>query len=680
MGYQPTLDGLRALAVIAVLIYHADLRWLPGGFIGVDIFFVVSGYLITSLLVEERRGSMSNDLKRFWLRRAKRLLPALITMVVVTCCYAALFVPDALYRLRTDVPAAATYSTNWWLIASKQSYFEALGRPPLLRHLWSLAVEEQWYLIWPLVFITVIGLVRGRAQRLAVPVFLAALASSAWMAVVFNPNGDASRAYFGTDCRASGLLIGAAAAMVWTPWRWPQARRGSLPALDRAGWVALTLLVVLMLTWGDDTTALYRGGFLFVSLLSIVVVGASVHPGATSLRATLSVEPLRWLGTRSYGLYLWHWPVFMVTRHQDYPWMDQRLRVALGFAVTLALTELSFRLVETPVRSGSAMRRIQQWRTDAELRSRAKGWVAVGGAAALVSVVAVGTRVATASQVDVATGGEDVAFEQPSAGLAALAPVAAATAPPVASQPSAVPPTGVSPAAAPTVGTLPVSLPRRVAVVGDSQANALVKNAPSGLETPFALTNGSVEGCGLVDDGRIVTSAHFRRAFGNCQGWSQQWAASAREARAQISLVVLGAWDVFDLDRDEGRLAFGSPQHDAYLTQRLQEGIAALKGAGSQVALLEVPCYEPVDGGGLIALPERGDHRRTEHLNQLLRQAAAADPAHVTFVSGPREWCTDHTIATDLGYRWDGVHYYRPGAKLVFDTIAAQLLAMPVTS
>jgi peptidoglycan/LPS O-acetylase OafA/YrhL len=162
MGYQPSLDGIRAVAVIAVVLYHADQRWIPGGFLGVDIFFVVSGYLITSPLIEERRGSMTTDLKQFWLRRAKRLLPALFAVLVVTCCYAAAFVPDALYRLRTDVPAALTYSTNWWLIASDQSYFEALGRPPLLRHLWSLAVEEQWYLIWPLVFV---ALLRIRAPR-----------------------------------------------------------------------------------------------------------------------------------------------------------------------------------------------------------------------------------------------------------------------------------------------------------------------------------------------------------------------------------------------------------------------------------------------------------------------------------------------------------------------------------
>ena len=663
MGYQPSLDGIRAIAVLAVLLYHADLRWIPGGFLGVDVFFVVSGYLITSLLLEERRGTMTTDLKRFWLRRAKRLLPALFTMLIVTCAYAAAFVPDALYRLRTDVVAAATYSTNWWLIASNQSYFEALGRPPLLRHLWSLAVEEQWYLLWPLVFVVAVGLVRGRVERLVVPVLLAALASTVWMAVVFDPGADASRAYFGTDTRISGLLIGAATAMVWTPWRWPQAGRWRLPGLDAAGWSSLVLLVFVMLRWGEDGTYLYRGGFLVAALLSIAVVAISVHPGAATFRAALSLPFLRWLGSRSYGLYLWHWPVFMVTRQQDYPWMNSSVRFWLRVAITFALTELSFRHVERPVRDGSAMRWIREWRADLDLRARARGWVTVGAVAALLTVGVVGSRVATADPVDLTTGGAEQEFVAPVGGaLEEVAPVAA----------------GAAASTAPAVGTLPPNLPRRVTVVGDSQATALLKNAPKGLGSTLDLDDGALDGCGLYDEGTISTAANFRRVFGNCEGWPTEWAEAAADGQAQITLVVLGAWDVFDLARDEGLLQFGTPEHDAYVTTQLQRGIDALAYAGSKVALLEIPCYEPVDGGGLVALPERGDEDRTAHLNELFRQVAAANPASTTFISGPTEWCEDEAIATDLGYRWDGVHYYRPGAGLVFEKIAPQLLAIQI--
>jgi hypothetical protein len=249
--------------------------------------------------------------------------------------------------------------------------------------------------------------------------------------------------------------------------------------------------------------------------------------------------------------------------------------------------------------------------------------------------------------------------------LEELAPVAAAGA-------------AANPSTGPVVGTLPPNLPRRVTVVGDSQATALLKNAPKGLGSTLDLHDGALNGCGLYDEGSIRSAANFRRVFGNCEGWPDEWAESAAEGQAQITLVVLGAWDVFDLDRDDGLLAFGTPEHDAYLTGQLQRGIDALVGVGSKVALLEVPCYEPVGGGGLVALPERGDEARTEHLNELFRQVAAANPASVSFISSPTEWCDDEAIATDLGYRWDGVHYYRPGAKLVFETIAPQLLAIRV--
>ena len=214
-----------------------------------------------------------------------------------------------------------------------------------------------------------------------------------------------------------------------------------------------------------------------------------------------------------------------------------------------------------------------------------------------------------------------------------------------------------------------------MAVVGDSQATALVRNAPTGLGQYLKVSNGAVEGCGLIDTGSIVTRARFQRDFGNCKGFEQRWASSARGN--DITLVVIGAWDVFDVRRNGARVAFGSPQDDQYLTTQLQRGIAAVTATGSKVALLEVPCYRNVDGGGLVALPERSDDQRTSHLNTLLRAAAAADPQHVVFVSGPKQWCSDPSIATDLGYRWDGVHYYRPGAKLVFDTITPALLQIP---
>ena len=653
MGYRPALDGIRAIALLAVLLYHFEVPSLPGGFLGVDVFFVVSGYLITSLLLEEWGRDGRIDRRQFWLRRGRRLLPALGVLLVVVCAWAVLFVPDALDELRGDAVAAVFYVTNWRFIVDGQSYFEALGRPPLLQHLWSLAVEEQWYLVWPLVLAFALRRAGGAARRLVVPVLVAAGGSALWMAVLYDPTGDSSRVYFGTDTHASGLLIGAAAALCWSPWRWPDTAHRARPELDVLGGVALVGLVVAMLRWGSDSTTLYRGGFVVVALLAIAVVAIAVHPGARWLTAGLSIPLLVWIGRRSYGLYLWHWPVVVVFRQRDLGW-SWGATVALWTVLTVGLAELSYRVIETPIRSGA----IGQWMTrirqaEGPERSKLTSRAHIAALATVFLVGGIAVRLANAEPVDIAQGG---AVQQ----LAAPAPSATTA--------------GVAGATAPVSRSTPLALPVKVAVVGDSQASALVKNAPEGLGRYLTVRNGAVEGCGLVDRGSIVTDARFRRDFGNCKGWPQRWARSAQGQA--VTLVVLGAWDVFDIRRDGTTARFGSPEEDDYLSGQLRSGIAAITAAGSRAALLEVPCYRNVDGGGLVALPERSHDDRTRHLNDILRAAAAADPAHVTFVPGPSAWCSDPSVATDLAYRWDGVHYYRPGAKLVFDTITPELIAI----
>src|SRR5215217_6687399 len=217
LPYVPGLDGLRALAVIAVLLYHAGLPWIPGGFLGVEVFFVISGYLITALLLTEWRRLGRVDLKAFWLGRARRLLPALYLVLVVTLAYAVVFLPGEVAGLRGDVLAALGYVTNWYLVLGQESYFEAIGRPSLLKHLWSLAVEEQFYLIWPLVlaFGLSMGATRWRRRRILILALAGAVTSALLMALLYRPEVDPSRIYFGTDTRATGLLVGAALAFVW---------------------------------------------------------------------------------------------------------------------------------------------------------------------------------------------------------------------------------------------------------------------------------------------------------------------------------------------------------------------------------------------------------------------------------------------------------------------------------
>ena len=287
LPYMPGLDGLRAIAVVAVLLYHADISWIPGGFLGVDVFFVISGYLITSLLVLERLRSGHTDLKRFWLRRARRLLPALFTVLIVTVAFALLFARDSLYRLNQDVVGALGYFTNWLMIFRQESYFETFGRPPLLRHLWSLAVEEQFYIFWPLAFVGGMA-VFARSRKIGSAflkfggiVLIAVAASTALMWILFVPFDDPSRVYFGTDTRIAGILLGVALAFVWQPWRFRKrlGRVGKV-VLNAIGYSALGALVAIFLTVGEFDTVLYRGGFLVTAIVTAVLIAITVHPEA----------------------------------------------------------------------------------------------------------------------------------------------------------------------------------------------------------------------------------------------------------------------------------------------------------------------------------------------------------------------------------------------------------------
>ena len=410
---MPGLDGLRALAVIAVLLYHAELAWIPGGFLGVEVFFVISGYLITALLLAEWRQRGRIDLKAFWLRRARRLLPALYLTVVVTLAFAVVFLPGEVAGLRSDAIAAFGYVTNWYLVLGHESYFEAVGRPSLLKHLWSLAVEEQFYVLWPLLFTAGIsfGALRWRQRRMLLATLVGAASSALLMATLYVPDVDPSRIYYGTDTRASGLLIGAALAFLWFPERGPAEGGKGAPStggfwllsgvqrgrfrrrwgwmtpllLDVAGCAGLGGLVWLCLRLGEFQPLLYRGGFALVGLATAVVIMATANPYTRLGAVVLAWGPLRWIGLRSYGIYLWHWPVFMVTRPQlDVSFGGLEL-LALRLAATVVLADLSYRYVETPVRSGALGR---AWRRLRSAQGFQRWDLGVRWAAAVVPVLA----------------------------------------------------------------------------------------------------------------------------------------------------------------------------------------------------------------------------------------------------------------------------------------------------
>ena len=462
------LDGLRAIAVVAVLAYHAGFDQAAGGFLGVEVFFVISGYLITALLLAEhdRRGRISPV--RFWLRRARRLLPALFFLLAAILPFAVVVVPDQIVRLRTDAVAALAYITNWHLIAGDQSYFETIGRPSLFMHLWSLAIEEQFYLLWPLVLAGL--LMAGRRAGLAFSM-VGAIGSALWMAVLFNPAADPSRVYYGTDTRLTGLLLGAALAFVWVPVAmrggdrtlaprlWSSRRIGRL--LDLVGIVGLATLGIFFVGADAFEPFLYRGGLAVVALTTAAVIVAAVHPRARVGRL-LDRGPMRWIGTRSYAIYLWHWPIFTLTRPDLDVTLDPVLLLVVRLGLTAIMAETSYRLVETPIRHGWPWRAGQRPAPIEPAHDRPRrSWSAparasalAGALALLLSVLLVSVAVATppAAPEGMVTGSidgivlppENVAPPHPNAGV----PAPQATAP--TPQPSALAPAssaGPSPSA-----------------------------------------------------------------------------------------------------------------------------------------------------------------------------------------------------------------------------------------
>jgi len=356
--YVPALDGLRALAVVSVIGFHAELPGFAGGLLGVEVFFVVSGYLITSLLLAEQRSSGAISLPHFWLRRARRLLPALFAVLLAALALSLTFAPDSLAGTWSDGAAALLYVSNWWQVIHRHSYFMDVDRPPLLLHLWSLAIEEQFYVVWPLV-LSLFGRAANRWVRRAA--LFGAAASALWMAWLIDPAEDPTRVYVGSDTRLSGLLLGAALATA-VPMFNALAPRSRLIRVTREtlGVIGLAALVGLLSSVTSQSPFLYRGGFVLVDLASAALISALVIP--TLIARFLGARPWAWLGRRSYGLYLWHWPIFAVTR----PELDSSLQgvalLAFRLMLTVVAAELCYRFIEQPIRAGALGRlRARPW-------------------------------------------------------------------------------------------------------------------------------------------------------------------------------------------------------------------------------------------------------------------------------------------------------------------------------
>lgn len=352
LRYMPGLDGLRALALMGVMGYHWGLESAPGGFLGVGVFFVLSGYLITDILASQWRLNGKINLADFWYRRFRRLLPAMFLMLLMTVVWVTLFDPSRLAVLRQDVIGAVTYLSNWQFIFREVSYFESFGPPSPLGHMWSLAVEEQFYVIWPLILLIGLYLYPRRGQMLY---FISALAgiSALLMMWIYEPGEDPSRVYFGTDTRAFGLLIGAALAIMWPSFKLSsRIARGARILMDLAGISALVLILYMMGNTDRFEEALYPGGMVILSLASAVVIAVLAHP-ASLLGNLIGAKPLRWVGVRSYGIYLWHYPIIMLTSPNGDVHQISPLHAVLQVAASVALAALSWKYVEEPIRRGA---------------------------------------------------------------------------------------------------------------------------------------------------------------------------------------------------------------------------------------------------------------------------------------------------------------------------------------
>ncbi len=661
--YVPALDGLRALAVAGVMADHGGISWMVGGYLGVDAFFVLSGFLITSLLVAEWGASGGIGLRAFWARRARRLLPALFLVIVAITIYAGVSGYGADHpALRLDAFSTLFYVANWHFILAGSNYFTASGPVSLLLHTWSLAVEEQFYLVWPLVTLGVLAWSTKRRKanedpvRTLAPLLLVAavlsVASAVEMALLYRPGSNATRVYFGTDTHAVGLLAGAALAVGLAMWRRRPAARATAPAVrgapvgaarTLAGQLVLTTLGVVGVAvaawgwthWSGNDAFAYQGG-IAVSALAIgaVVLCVAQNPGGV-LAKVLSIPPLRYVGRISYELYLWHWPVFILLDSAN-AHLNGAALFAARCGVSLVLSVASYHLVEQPIRRGTL------WR---EWRAHIGTPVTVG---VVVSSILLATPVAAAP--------------------VNLSPAAVAI--PAARsdlQSSQSGSTGATTAS----GSAPGS-PVRVLLVGDSTALTLSLGL-SGADHIYNVdlnARHTLLGCGVAQGNPLIVHGKVGPIPGACSltpgvpQWPQIWEAAIATFHPQVVMLLAGRWEVMDRWHDGHWEHLGppsrDPQYDGYILSQLQRAIRVMTSGGARAVLMTAPCYSSGEQANGAPWPEDGPGRVSEY-NDLVRRAAAGDPTHASVFNLNALTCPGgHFTATMHGVDIrcpDGIHF-----------------------
>jgi peptidoglycan/LPS O-acetylase OafA/YrhL len=646
-GYKPALDGLRAIAVGSVIAFHFGAAWAPGGFLGVDTFFVLSGYLITSLLLTEWGRSGTLRFTAFWARRARRLLPALLIALaaVAVWSYFAMH-SDQLAAIRSDSLWTLFYSANWHFISSGQSYFALFAEPSPFRHAWSLAIEEQFYLVWPLLTFAALRLARGRPRYLAMFCVAGIGVSSVLLARLYNAS-DPSRSYYGTDTRASQLLVGALLAIILAKWapRTPASRAG----VQLLGALGAGACIVAFAVADDRDAWLYHGGFLVFAIATAAVITAIVQPARSPLSSMLALRPVRWVGQISYGLYLWHWPVQIAISEArtDLTGWDLAL---VRLAVTFGAATLSFYLVERPIRHGA----LRGW--------KARLAAPVGVAAVGVTILAVTAGATPPPRFLSATPGEVVTVGS--------TPTPTSLTPPS----TAVP--GVQPAA--------TALPTRFLLVGDSVAGSLSNGLAAEAARRGLIFNGATRpGCGMTHavpagpGGEVVPWAW------DCSRGTYQYEQDVMGTYQPQVVLWLSAWEAGDHVFDGVLMRFGTPDGDAALLRDFEVSRQLLTTGGATLVMLTNP--PPAERADL-GVPDPAVIPRLGHLNVLLREFAAqhADTVKVVdlsrIVCPPGPPCPEYVDGVRLRPR-DGGHFHDDGpawvAPRLFDAVLAAFRSAP---
>jgi peptidoglycan/LPS O-acetylase OafA/YrhL len=664
LAYLPALDGVRACAVLAVMMFHGGIPHMDGGFMGVDAFFVLSGFLITSLLIGEWRQALTIKLGAFWARRARRLLPALLLMLLFVAFFASVIVPKGTYgALRLDSLATLLYVSNWHFILVNSNYFNETAASSPLLHTWSLAVEEQFYVIWPLVVLGVLHFTRSLRALFAL-CCAAAIASAVWMHHVYDGGTNTNRAYLGTDTRSQCLFIGCALAVGLVLlsqrrheegrlakgelWR-PEGTAGRV-ASGVVGVIGAAGAISLWVATTSNSTLPYSGGFFLIGLSIACVILAAVAAPRSIVPRVLSLAPVRYVGRISYGLYIWHWPIFIWLDHTRTGLYGYEL-FALRVLVTFAVSVVSFHLIERPIRMGTF---VSQWRA----------WLVVpaGVGAVVVAVIAAttGTTAVASTALPAGTG------------------------------------TTGSPTTTTTAPLSPTSAqPVRVLLFGDSVALTL----GLGLGLPkeqqkygYVLSDKGILGCGVVIGPEVQLMGARDETPPACNGtpyspaepaaqqpWPNQWLDAIGEVKPNVAVLLAGRWEVVDREYQGAWTNILHPAYAAYVKTQLEQASQLVTGTGTHMVFLTAPCTDEGEQPDGAPWPEDSPARLAVY-NKLVREVAAEYPTTDSVVDlfgaacpgGKYSGTVDGVVIRKAG---DGVHFTVAGGQYLAPKLMPAIVA-----